>query len=101
LPTDRLVAEWWLRSKRVERLLELGSLPKFEAQERVTVPAEIYDWKASNADRRRAAQVQERNRELLISAFSRGLAALGFARDENGNGSYLLGRWDEGWSYAG
>src|SRR5207248_5975947 len=41
LPTDRLVAEWWLRSKRVEALLGSGKLPPFEVEETVTVPEEI------------------------------------------------------------
>jgi predicted GNAT superfamily acetyltransferase len=100
LPTDRLVAEWWLRSKRVEELLGSGKLPHFKVEETVTVPAEIYRWKASEADRGRAAQVQERNRGLLIAAFARGQAALGLKRDEEGNGSFLLGKWDESWGYG-
>ncbi len=77
-----------------------GSLPRFEVQETIDVPGEIYDWKASEADRGKALQVQERNRELLVAAFSRGLAALGYWRDEDGNGSFLLGKWDEEWSYG-
>ncbi|MGZ4821774.1 MAG: GNAT family N-acetyltransferase [Terriglobales bacterium] len=100
LPTDRVVAEWWLKSKRVSSLMSRGSLPPFKAQEQVTVPAQIYDWKSSEADRGKAAQVQERNRELLTNAFSRGLTALGYSRDEQGNGSFLLGKWDEAWSYG-
>ena len=100
LPTDRLVAEWWLRSKRVEALMESGSLPRFDVQETIGVPGEICDWKASEPDRGKAVQVQERNRELLVAAFSRGLAALGYRRDEDGNGSFLLGKWDEEWGYG-
>ncbi len=99
LPTDRLVAEWWLKSKRVQALLSSGNVPRVKPDETVTVPAQIYDWKSTEADRPRAAQVQERNRDLLISAFGRGLAAIGYARDDQGNGSFLLGRWDESWSY--
>ena len=101
LPTDRLVAEWWLRSKRVKKLLAGGTLPTFKVEETVRVPAEIYAWKASEADRGKAAQMQERNRELLMAGFSRGLAALGFGRDEEGKGSFLLGRWEEKWGYGG
>jgi predicted GNAT superfamily acetyltransferase len=100
LPTDRLVAEWWLRSKRVETLLESGALPQFKVEDTISVPGEIYEWKASEPDRGKAAQVQERNRELLIAAFARGLAALGLRRDEDGNGNFLLGKWDEEWSYG-
>jgi len=44
--------------------------------------------------------VQERNREQFLRAFSHGLAVLGYERDAEGNGKFLLGRWDEKWSYA-
>jgi predicted GNAT superfamily acetyltransferase len=95
LPTDRMVAEWWLRSKRVEMLLTTGSLPAYRIEDRVTVPAEIYEWKRSAEDRSKALEVQTRNRELLQRAFSEGLAAVGYERDERGNGSFLLARWKE------
>ncbi len=100
LPTDRLVAEWWLKSKRVVGLLERKEPPQLQLVQRVEVPAQIYEWKASDAERPKAAEVQKRNRELLRDAFRRGLAALGYQRDEQGNGAFLLGRWDETWSYA-
>lgn len=100
LPTDRLVAEWWLRSKRVEKLLQDGSLNRGRVETSVEVPAEIYHWKATPGLRERAREVQLRNREKFLKAFSQGLAALGYERDEKGNGRFLVGRWDEGWSYA-
>lgn len=100
LPTDRLVAEWWLKSKRVINLLEHGQSPHFEVQVRIEVPAEIYAWKASPADRPRAAEIQKRNRELFRRSFSQGLAVLRYERDARDNGAFLLGRWDEAWSYA-
>jgi predicted GNAT superfamily acetyltransferase len=100
LPTDRLVAEWWLRSRRVETVLRSGTLPSFTVEEKVSVPARIYDWKTSALDRPKAAETQLRNRRVLMAAFAQGLAALGFERDADGNGSYLLGRWEENWSYG-
>lgn len=100
LPTDRLVAEWWLKSKRVVNLLEKGQPPHFAAEKKIHVPAEIYAWKASDTDRPRAAEVQKRNREEFLPRFRDGLAALGYERDAQGNGAFLLGRWDEKWSYA-
>ena len=100
LPTDRLIAEWWLRSKRVTRLLEEGIEPQFEVVKRVSVPYEIYAWKAAEETRARAAEVQSRNREAFLMAFGEGLSVLGYARDDAGNGTFLLGRWDEDWSYA-
>ena len=100
LPTDRLVAEWWLRSKRVEAFLNGGGRPGFETVRRISVPAQIYEWKAAEATRGRAAEVQARNREQFLRAFSEGLAVLGYERDAEGNGTFLLGRWEEKWSYG-
>jgi predicted GNAT superfamily acetyltransferase len=100
LPTDRLVAEWWLTSKRVTTLLSTGQRPAFEETARIEVPAEIYDWKASAETRPKAAEVQLRNREQFLQKLSAGLACLGYERDEEGNGAFLLGRWEENWSYA-
>ena len=100
LPTDRLVAEWWIKSKRVINLLEKGSAPQFNVEKRINVPAQIYAWKASDAERGQAAEVQKRNRNEFVDAFRSGLAALGYERDSQDNGSFLLGRWDENWSYA-
>ncbi|HMK22323.1 MAG TPA: hypothetical protein VK466_08300, partial [Terriglobales bacterium] len=100
LPTDRLIAEWWLKSKRVEQLLANGSVPKQQIVARVSVPAKIYEWKASPETRARAQEVQERNREEFLKGFGEGLAVVGYERDAEGNGTFLLGKWDEKWSYA-
>ena len=100
LPTDRLVAEWWLKSKRVVSLLDKIQPLRFAIEKKIEVPAEIYAWKASATDRHKAAEVQKRNRELFLPVFSQGLTALGYERDQHGNGAFLLGRWDESWSYA-
>jgi predicted GNAT superfamily acetyltransferase len=100
LPSDRLIAEWWLKSKRVERLLAEGKNAAAKAVTSISVPAQIYDWKASAETRVRAQQVQEGNREQFLKAFANGLAVLNYERDAEGNGKYLLGRWDENWSYA-
>jgi predicted GNAT superfamily acetyltransferase len=96
LPTDRLIAEWWVKSGRVETLLQTGSRPSFEIQTSIEVPAQIYAWKSSAADRARAADVQLTNREKFLQAFHDGLAVLGYERDEHGNGRFLLGNWDDG-----
>ena len=94
LPTDRLVAEWWLRSERVETLLNAGKHPPVEAEMTVSVPAEIYTWKSSPQHRHKAEQILSRNRELFVGAFSRGLAVIGFERDRIGNGTFLLAHWE-------
>jgi len=100
LPSDRLIAEWWLKSKRVETLLATGKNPALVCEESIAVPAQIYDWKAAPETRDQARQVQERNRVAFLRAFSQGLAVLGYERDVEGNGKYLLGDWGEKWSYA-
>jgi hypothetical protein len=66
----------------------------------VSVPAQIYDWKATPETRAQAQQVQEHNREQFLRAFADGLAVLNYERDAEGNGRFILGRWDEKWSYA-
>ena len=48
----------------------------------------------------RRKQVQERNRGQFLEAFEDGLAVLGYERDTEGDGKFLLGSWDENWSYA-
>jgi predicted GNAT superfamily acetyltransferase len=100
LPSDRLIAEWWLQSRRVETLLATGKNLPMVAESSIEVPAQIYDWKAAPETRGQAQQVQERNREQFLRAFSRGLAVVGYERDATGNGTFLLGYWDEKWSYA-
>jgi len=100
LPTDRLVAEWWMKSKRVDGLLRSGSRPPFKTLKTVSVPAQIYEWKASADHRARAQDVQGRNRVEFLKAFSEGLSILGYERDSEGNGKFLLGEWDEQWSYG-
>jgi predicted GNAT superfamily acetyltransferase len=99
LPTDRLVAEWWLKSKRVESLLQAGSKAAFDTLKNIPVPAQIYEWKASPATRHQARDVQDRNRAEFQEAFTDGLAVLGYERGEEGNGKFLLGRWEEKWAY--
>ncbi len=99
LPTDRLVAEWWMKSKRVETVLADAPYATFECRARIDVPAAIYEWKAAATTRAQALAVQGSNRERFTSAFADGLSVLGYERDERGNGRFLLGEWDEGWRY--
>jgi hypothetical protein len=48
----------------------------------------------------RAKEVLDCNRQDFLQAFSDGLAVLGYQRDPQGNGRFLLGKWDENWMYA-
>ena len=100
LPSDRLVAEWWLKSKRVENLLRDAQQQPFDTLKTISVPAQIYEWKASPAERERAREVQDCNRKDFLQAFSDGLAVLGYERDPRGAGKFLLGRWAETGMYS-
>ena len=91
LPTDRLVTEWHLDSPRVQAILVGRPTAEPIVEERISVPASIYEWKASDAGRERALAVQLENRGKFQQAFSRGLAVVGFVRDAAGNGTYELG----------
>ena len=98
LPSDRLVAEWWLKSSRVQTVLG-GATSHFETLVRVSVPADIYLWKSASAPREKARLIQEQNRLQLQDAFAKGMSILGYERDSAGNGSFLLGAWDESLMY--
>ncbi len=97
LPTDRLVAEWWLDSRRVESVLA-GKAPAAKIEQQIEVPRAIYEWKKS-ADPR-AKQVQGSNRTAFQHAFVHGLAVLRYERDAEMNGRFMLGRWDENLSFG-
>jgi predicted GNAT superfamily acetyltransferase len=98
LPSDRLVAEWWLGSARVQETLRCGKRPEIEVVERVEIPGEIYQWKAQAETRARAAEVQRQTRDRLQELLGQGLSVVGYERAANGDGRFLLGSWTEaGW----
>jgi predicted GNAT superfamily acetyltransferase len=94
LPTDRLYAEWWLRSPRVTNLLR-GETQPLQIVERIPVPHAIYQWKQDVQQRSLARTLQSKNREALESAFNRGLTVIGYERNADGDGCFLLGLWNE------
>ena len=91
LPTDRLVAEWWLDSPRVAAALEKGAVEPQAATgekiEHVLVPREMAEWKTSN--RARAEEVQGQIREEFQKWLDRGYAVTGLELSDAGD-SYLL-----------
>ena len=93
LPTDRLYAEWWLSSARVTSVLRGESQP-LQIAERIMVPHAIYQWKQDAQQRRLAEDLQTSNRKALEAAFGRGLAVVGYERDANGDGCFLVGPWN-------
>src|SRR5579862_9256930 len=54
LPSDRLIAEWWLKSTRVESLLAQRPRAEIKYRVHVDVPAEVYAWKGAEETRGKA-----------------------------------------------
>jgi predicted GNAT superfamily acetyltransferase len=81
LPTDRLVAEWWLDSVRVKKILAGDAAPASKAAERIAVPADIGDWK--HKDQKQALEVQTQIREQFERWFRKGYVATGLERGES------------------
>jgi hypothetical protein len=76
-----------------------GQQPQAQMEVQVDVPAAIYGWKAMPEKRDSARAVQAANADALEAAFARGLAVLGYRRNEQGDGSFLLGKWNESFGY--
>ena len=100
LPTDRCIAEWWLNSNRVRQLLEDGRPIAVKPAMVIEVRTHIYEWKTDPATRDRAREMQLANREQFLNAFSRGLAVLGYKRDQEGKGSFLLAHPEERFEFS-
>ncbi len=89
LPSDRLVAEWWLKSPRVRRALD-GKPPRTRREApRAEVAIRAGIGRLALTDRSRARAVQAEVRRRLRVYFDRGLAITDFSR-ENGPPRYLL-----------
>jgi predicted GNAT superfamily acetyltransferase len=91
LPTDRLLALWELDSPRVMRITSGGPPTDPSIEERILVPAAVESWKNSDTTRERALAVQLDIRKRFQQGFAKGLAVLGFSRDNDGNGIFELG----------
>jgi predicted GNAT superfamily acetyltransferase len=91
LPTDRLVAEWWIRSPRVEAIVNGGVLERPEVKARIEVAAGISSMVNEDADR--ASELQESIGEQFGVHFRAGLAATGIEKNEESS-VYLLGAWE-------
>ena len=90
LPTDRLVPEWWIESRRVLDLLGQGAFARPKPQASIVLPSDI-------GGLRRTAPARARDLQLEVAArfeehFCAGLAVIGFERGEQSS-RYLLGQW--------
>jgi predicted GNAT superfamily acetyltransferase len=91
LATDRLLAEWYLDSPRVEAAIA-GKLPDSPVDARVEIPASINDWRAS--DLARVQGIQANVRKQFLESFARAYAAVGVVKTTGGT-SYQLAPWSE------
>jgi predicted GNAT superfamily acetyltransferase len=89
LPTDRCVAEWWVGSDRVHRVLAKEPLDRGEIIDRIPVPAEIANMRRE--DPKAAREIQRSIGERFQRHFASGLAVTGFERTPEA-GVYLVGR---------
>lgn len=93
LPTDRLVAEWWVRSRRVENAV--NDLPPLMASgrvERIPIPADIQQWCLDKPQG--AANIQARARTRFEQLIVGGYAATGFELNKE-EGVYLLEPYED------
>ena len=91
LPTDRLVAEWWVRSPRVEAFSGDREYQRSPTEAIIAVPNGISGLRQSEPSR--ALEIQMSTSEEFDRCFRDGLAVIGFERTKE-DGRYLLGRWE-------
>jgi predicted GNAT superfamily acetyltransferase len=91
LPTDRCVAEWHLDSPRAAAAAAGGKPPRGAVLERIAIPADIAEIRASDPEKAKAIQAEASDK--FEELFGRGLAVIGFERQPEA-GVYLLGPWD-------
>lgn len=93
LPTDRLVAEWWLDSDHVKNILADNTIPSKNKAIRIALPTNLGDVKTR--DRDAGARVQEAAREEFQRYFAKGYVATRIERRDASTSEYLLERADE------
>ena len=92
LPTDRLVAEWWVRSGRVRDLLD-GKIPRAGSDRvRIRIPAGIRE--ITGSDPSVAERIQTGVRTQFERHITAGRAAVGFELDAE-QGSYVLEPYED------
>jgi len=87
LPTDRLVAEWWLDSERVRGILADNPPPATGQRERISLPSNIAELK--NIDRAAGLRIQSAMRAQFEQWFSKGYVATG-VENRGDSTDYLL-----------
>jgi predicted GNAT superfamily acetyltransferase len=78
LPTDRLVAEWWLDSDHVKSILAENPLPTAAGTQTISLPANLGTVKAQ--DRESAARLQTATRDHFRKLLHQGFIATSVER---------------------
>ena len=92
LPTDRLVAEWWIQSTRVADILSGKRYVPASNVVRVSLPSTIRE--ICGSDVQEAETIQMRVRKGFEQHFAQGRAAVGFEFDEQ-HSCYLLESYED------
>jgi predicted GNAT superfamily acetyltransferase len=92
LPTDRLVAEWWVRSQRVEDVLAGRPRATGSVCQQIAIPADIR--RVCRDEPLTAEKIQTTVREQFLANIAEGRAAVGFEFNKE-QGTYLLERYED------
>jgi len=92
LPTDRLLVEWELDSRRVVAAIQELVRDPVEAPAKIRLPAELEEWKKTNDARLGEAQAQMRGE--FLGWFGKGYAVTG-VRFAAGGAEYCLAPWSD------
>jgi len=87
LPTDRLVAEWWLDSERVKSVLADNAPPPNAAAARISFPSNLAELKKK--DRTAGLRIQSSAREEFQRWFQKGYVATGI-ETQGDSSQYIL-----------
>ena len=102
LPTDRLVAEWWMTSRRVQTVLSTGHHPRsLTRKRRSKCRGKSTAWKADAAMRSKAVQTQDAKPGTVpIGVFPRTVMSRLRARCRTETVAFNSAAGTRTWSYA-
>jgi predicted GNAT superfamily acetyltransferase len=94
IPTDRLIAEWWLGSPRVKAILagNVGTQPRSQNRAEILVPADLPEPRQS--DLAKSVAIQSKIREQFQMWIAEGYAATSVERSADG-ARYILEPWKD------
>lgn len=92
IPTDRLVAEWYLDSPRVAAILNDPKSVEVSLSESIQLPVELEEWKKTDPDK--VARVQTGLREKFNQYFNKGFAAVAIKSTPAGS-AYIMAPWSD------